>query len=42
MWWNVGRFDNGIDQERRNHGVYGQDNAYNMFINIKVERPNYN
>ena len=29
-----------MEEGRRNHGVYGQDNAYDMFINIKVERPN--
>ena len=29
-----------MEEERHNHGVYGQDNAYDMFINIKVERPN--
>ena len=28
-----------MEEERRNHGVYVQDNAYDMFINIKVERP---
>ena len=29
-----------MEEGRLNHGVYGQDNAYDMFINIKVERPN--
>ena len=29
-----------MEEERRNHGVYGQDNVYDVFINIKVERPN--
>ena len=29
-----------MEEGRLNHGVYVQDNAYDMFINIKVERPN--
>ena len=29
-----------MEEGRHNHGVYGQNNAYDMFINIKVERPN--